>query len=67
LFWSRIVVTPEQRGPHAGREFRQVLELAPSTAFLWGFNFLHPMLYEQGLGKFRTGVIVSRQMNPKSG
>jgi len=25
------------------------------------------MLYEQGLGKFRTGVIVSRQMNPKSG
>jgi hypothetical protein len=39
----------------------------PSIAFLWGFNFLHPMLYEQGLGKFRTGVIVSRQMNPKSG
>ena len=32
-----------------------------------GLNFLHPMLYEQGLGKFRTGVIVSRQMNPKSG
>jgi hypothetical protein len=25
------------------------------------------MLYEQGLGKCRTGVIVSRQMNPKSG
>jgi hypothetical protein len=36
-------------------------------AFLRGFNFLHPMLYEQGLGKCRTGVIVSRQMNPKSG
>jgi len=25
------------------------------------------MLYEQGLGKCRMGVIVSRQMNPKSG
>lgn len=32
-----------------------------------GLYFLHPMLYEQGLGKCRTGVIVSRQMNPKSG
>jgi len=25
------------------------------------------MLFEQGLEIFRTGVIVSRQMNPKSG
>jgi len=25
------------------------------------------MLYEQGLGKYPAGVIVSRQMNPKPG
>jgi len=39
----------------------------PVHRFPRGFYFLHPMLYEQGLGKCRTGVIVSRQMNPKSG
>jgi len=46
------------------REQRSILD--SSAVHAWVLNFLEPMLIEPGLGISPTGVIVSRQMNPKS-